>query len=252
MPPEFALEDFAKALRAPDAPLPKGIVDPFGNPAPKRFDVYRNNVTVSLIEALQAAFPAVCALVGEVFFREMARTYLRTHPPASPVMIEYGHGFAEFIEQFEPAASLPFLPDVARLDRAWLDVYHAADAQPLNPARLAGLNDDVLTGARFFVHPAVRFINSGFPLHDLWQAGRAAKSAAGIDPSLVQNVAITRPRYEIQTFGVTPVSAIFIRALMEKEPLGAAVEKVADIKGFDLTRVLNRLLTSGFFMDVEF
>ena len=79
---------FTEALLQPDAPVPQNVVDPKGRIAPKRFAVYRNNVTVSLVEALKATFPAVVALVGEAFFAEMARQFVRKTPPQSPLMFK--------------------------------------------------------------------------------------------------------------------------------------------------------------------
>ena len=123
--------DLAAALLAPERAAPAGL-------APQaRLAVYRNNVVVSLTDALAAAYPAVLSLVGERFFKAAAGVYVRAEPPRSPVLITYGQSFAQFLEGFAPAAKLPFLADVARLERLWLEAYHAADAapQPIEGAR---------------------------------------------------------------------------------------------------------------------
>ena len=86
MPLDQQQSAFAEALLDPDRPLPAGIIDPDGAPAPKRFAVYRNNVTVSLIEALAAGFPVVQRIVGEEFFGAMACEFVRAHPPGSPLV----------------------------------------------------------------------------------------------------------------------------------------------------------------------
>ena len=78
--------DFAAALRDPAIPPPAGVVGPDGGPAPRRFAVYRNNVLVALGNALAGAFPAVGRIVGEEFFRAMARNYVLETPPTSPVL----------------------------------------------------------------------------------------------------------------------------------------------------------------------
>ena len=107
------------AVLAADLPAPSYLVDHRAKPAPKRFAVYRNNVVVSLVEALMSGFPSLVPLVGETFFRAVARAYAVAHPPNSPLMLFYGEGFAAFLETFEPTKSLPFLPPVARIDWAW-------------------------------------------------------------------------------------------------------------------------------------
>ena len=122
---------FAGALLDPAKAAPTALSSSEGRRQSRRFDVYRNNVTVSLVEALESAFPAVCRLVGAEFFKAAARVYVRQQPPRSPVMLFYGETFPEFLETFEPAAGVPYLGDVARLEWARLKAYHAADAAAL-------------------------------------------------------------------------------------------------------------------------
>ena len=124
---------FAAALLDPAAPVPAGIVGPGRRPAPRRFAVYRNNVVSALGNAVAGSFPAVKRIVGEDFFRAMARAYVLAEPPTSPVLLDYGTTFPDFIARFAPAASLPYLPDVARIERRWREAYHAEDAEPLSP-----------------------------------------------------------------------------------------------------------------------
>jgi len=128
---------FSSALLRPERETPSLIAGPKGKGAVKRYNVYRNNVTVSLIEALAAIFPAVRRITGEEFFGAMARFHIRETPPSSPLLFEYGRDFPAFIARYEYAQDMPWLADVARIERAWLDAYHAADAEPLSPSALA-------------------------------------------------------------------------------------------------------------------
>ncbi len=125
---------FAAALLDAALPMPQGLVGPDGEPSPKRFAVYRNNVVVGLTETLKDAFPAVRRIVGPEFFQAMARAYVVLEPPRSPILLDYGAGFPDFIGPFEPAAVLPYLADVARIERAWAEAYHAPEAPPIDPA----------------------------------------------------------------------------------------------------------------------
>ena len=132
---------FAQALLDPDAAVPEGVVGPDGRPDAKRFAVYRNNVASSLTRALEAAFPVVQKLVGTEFFGAMAQIYLRAHPPLDRRLMLYGQSFPAFLEGFPPVAQLGYLPDVARLEQAMRESYHAADSMPIAPDALAQLGE---------------------------------------------------------------------------------------------------------------
>src|SRR5262245_61572539 len=84
---------FPPALLDPGRETPALIVGPNGKAVTKRYNVYRNNVTVSLIDALAAIFPATQRITGGEFFRAMARFHLRETPPTSPLLFEYGRDF---------------------------------------------------------------------------------------------------------------------------------------------------------------
>lgn len=102
-----------------------------GSDPTARLAVYRNNVVGSLIDALADAFPVAQQLVGVAFFRAMAGVFARQAPPRSRILAHYGEGFAEFIEGFEPARSVPYLADVARLEA---EAYVGRPARP-TPSR---------------------------------------------------------------------------------------------------------------------
>ena len=127
----------------------------------RRFAVYRNNVAHSLSRALAARFPVIERLVGADFFRPLAAAFIAAHPPASPMLFQWGADFPGFLAGFEPLRELPYLGDVAQLE--WLrgEAYHAADARPADAAALARAAEaPAQTLAQ--LHPSVRLITSRF------------------------------------------------------------------------------------------
>ena len=90
-------------------------------------NVHRNTVLKGLIDALEANYPTVARLVGREWFRACAAEYARRQPPRSAALVLYGETFSSFLSQFEPAAELPYLPEVARIDRLWIEAHTAAD-----------------------------------------------------------------------------------------------------------------------------
>lgn len=235
---------FSEALLDPARPVPGGLIDPAGRPAGKRFDVYRNNVTVSLTEALVSGFPALHALLGEAFFNALAREFIRAHPPTSPVLTHYGADLAAFLERFEPVAHLGYLPDVARLEFLIRESYHAADAPAADASALAALPADRLMAQRFRLAPALRLLRSRWPVHDIWDA--ATDAAAPRPGSQAQAVLITRPDFDPMVSLLGPGAPSFILALLDGAELGAAhAAALAKAPEFDLSNTLALLLSGG-------
>lgn len=235
---------FISAVLDPGRAVPEGLCDPAGRPAGKRFDVYRNNVAVSLTEALQTGFPVVRKLVGEAFFSAMAGVFLRAHPPKSPVITLYGEDLPRFLKGFPPAASLPYLPDVARLELALRRAYHAADAAPLDPARLGALPPEQLSAATLTLAPAVQLIQSPWPIHGIWRAN--TEPDAPKPRTVAEAVLIARPGFDPVASHLDPGQAAFVAALLAGTGLGAASDRATRAEaGFDLTSILGLLLAQG-------
>jgi hypothetical protein len=239
--------DFAAALLDPDRPPPPGLVGPDRAPSARRFSVYRNNVVVGLIEALAAAFPAVRRIVGDEFFRAMARAYLVADPPRSPIILAYGGGFADFIAAFPPAASLPYLGDVARIERAWTESYHAPEASLLDPSTLASIPLERLTELHLDLHPSVCVTRSKFPAVTIWRMNVGDGVPAPVDLAQGgEHALVARPNAEVEVRRLPEGGAGFISALLRGFSLGAAREAaIAADGGFNLTDNLTGLIQAS-------
>jgi len=139
------------------------------------FAVYRNTVVKGCIDALQANYPAVARLVGDEWFRAAAAIYVRERPPREPMLLAYGDGFADWLDRFEPAAGLPYLSAVARIDRFWTEAHGAADEAPVAAQAVAGTSPEQLPGARLRPHASARWAWFGnVPALSIWTANRTA------------------------------------------------------------------------------
>ncbi len=241
--------EFAKGLLNPDLPTPEGVIGPGGRAAGKRYDVYRNNVIVSLTEALASAYPVIKTIVGAEFFDAMAGVHVRKFPPKSPLMIYYGADFPRFLTKFPPAAHLGYLPDVARLERARRQAYHAADASPCAPEKLAGLDGNKLYDARVVLHPSIHIIRSRYPVFSIWRYNSTDdKSPIGKAREITM---ISRPQSEVIMQNPTAGTAMFIESLM-RDPLGVAMDKAKGVQpDFDLSSNLTQLLSAGLITDIK-
>jgi hypothetical protein len=242
---------FAGALLDPDLATPTVVAGPKSKAAVKRYNVYRNNVTVSLINALAAAFPATLRITGVDFFRAMARFYVRATPPTSPLLFEYGRDFPDFVERYEYAQSVPWLSDVARIERAWLDAYHAADVQPLMPHDLATIPSEQLPNAVLKPHPATRVIRSRFSAVTIFTASRSDGPDSHLEVVEPEDALVTRPALEVEVRRLPPGGTIFLSRLITGESLGAAASAaLSESPSFDLSANIRGLLEAGAFTTV--
>lgn len=225
--------------------MPASIADCSAPRAERAFEVYRNNYRVNLQEALRVTYPVTARLVGDEFFAAMINVFVTAHPPRSPVLIEYGGELPGFISQFEPAATVPYLADVARLEAAWNDAYHAPESGCLLPAALAGLTAESLALTGAVLHPSVQLVRSSFPVASIWESHRSPSQGTALS-WVAEDALVWRPDSEVLVLALKPGYAAFVMALQEGLCVADAAGTVSqDIGGFDAGDALVSLLSWG-------
>jgi hypothetical protein len=238
---EATIRAFAAALAEPSAAPPAMTRGRLGAPDARRFSVYRNNVAVGLIGALEARYPVARRIAGDDAFRALARAYIRAKKPRSPVMIAYGEDFPEFVASCEGVE--PCLADLARLENAWVEAYHAEDATAATVAGLAGLSPDLLPGTRIAFHPAARILRLSTPATSLWASAQSGGPAAPIDGS-PEDALVTRPDADVRVRILPPLGYDFAMRLREGATLIDAAGALDD-PAFDFGTHLVGLIESG-------
>lgn len=243
---------FVQALLDPDKPVPASVTSYRTGVPVKRFAVYRNNVIAGLVEAMRAGFPIVERIVGADFFAATARLYAINHPPRSPMMLRYGDDFPEFLSHFPPAAELPYLADVARLELARRHAYHAADAEPLRIEPIVALTPDELAESRLTIHPSVSIIRSRHPIFTIWAMNSGDMELRPIDEDIAEDALVTRVNLEVTVHRMFSGGAAFLQCLMAGNSFGAAASAAhKNDAGFDLTACLAMLIGCGAIIDVQ-
>jgi hypothetical protein len=147
-----------------------------------RVSIQHNGFIGGEVSALRTRFPVVDQLVGTEFFRAMAAAYLTNAPPCSPVDLHFGDAFPAFIDAFAPAAPIPYLGDVARIELARGLAYHAADVAPLEAAALAALRSDRPGDMRVRLHPSVSVVVSRHPAFSIWRVNQNPDRVVPVTP----------------------------------------------------------------------
>jgi hypothetical protein len=236
--------EFTQALLDPNRPVPTGLVDPQGRVSQKRFAVYRNNVVLSLAEALTATYPVIQTLLGAEQFAKMAAIYLRQIPPVSPKISDYGDQMPLFLARFAPVVKYPYLGDVASLEWGMRCAYHAADAGTLDAA---DFTPDALMGLTLRLAPATQVIRSTYPVFAIWT--QALDTEAPAPQPGAQDVLITRPEFDPQPHFLPHGGAQLAAALTTAPTLLAALEAtLTQIPDADIAALLTIFLNSSALM----
>jgi len=218
---------------------------PAGHPA---FAVYRNTVMRACLDALEANFPAVLCLVGRDWFRAAAAVHVADAPPRDARLATYGEAFSRFLADFEPASALPYLADVARLDRLWSESLHAADAPALGASHLAALAPKALAGRRLRPHPATRWFVSALPARTIWQASREGKPVDDTLAWIPEYAVLVRGAHHVRVLPAGPVEPALLEACAGGATIGEATLAVAEAyPDARIDLILSGLLQSGAF-----
>jgi Putative DNA-binding domain len=238
---------FTRGLLLPEAPIPEEVK---GGSA-KRYAVYRNNVTVGLVNAMAANFPAIQRLLGEVYFAGLAREFVQAHPPQNPVLHKYGAAFPNFLSSYDDLKNYPYLADVARLEFLALEAYHEADAAILRAEDLGAAPADDLMAVRFVAHPTFRIMQSEFSVGTIFQANRLGGEPV-TDAFQPQIVLLTRPQFDVAAHILSPANAALFQALKDGAPLADAAEAAFQRDElFDFSAGLSLLIATGAFQHIQ-
>lgn len=243
-------DDFAHALLATDDTASPATASLTAQPA---FAIYRNTVLKGCIDALQANYPAINRLVGEEWLRAAAAIYTRNALPGLPMLLHYGADFADFLARFEPAAELPYLPGVARLDRFWTEAHAATSEDTLIPAALTQLATNNFFRARLQPHAATRWgWFSEAPIYTIWSRNRCDDVVDGDIDWQAEGALLTRPHDAVQWRALNRAGCAFLDTCAARGTVAdaaqAALEAQADA---DLGQLMASLLEAGAFSQLD-
>jgi hypothetical protein len=214
----------------------------------ERLDVYRNTFLLSLTAALRISYPAVHRLVGEEFFEGAAQCFIEGRPPQTAYLNAYGAGFPAFLAQFPPAASLPYLADVARLEWAVNIALHAEDAMPLDADALARIADAPPDRLILMPHPSIALLPLDYPAETIWRAVLAGEDSAlgHIDLSTGPEwLLVERTSEGVEVSGFAETEWRFAASLCAGETFANSIETTP---GADVVSLLAQQLAAGRFI----
>jgi|WetSurMetagenome_2_1015567.scaffolds.fasta_scaffold00182_30 hypothetical protein len=212
--------------------------------------VYRNNYRGNLHDALAGAYPVIKLLVGDEFFRFLAKRYIEQHPSCSANLHHFGSELADFVATFEPAKELVYLADVAILEWACHVAYFVDDGIALDIDKLAQVSPERYSDLVLHTHPSCRVVRSPYPVAAIWHAHQpGAPEDFHIDlDGGPRYVLVSRKDDIVRVSELTEAEAIWLERVQAGISLGdATAETLALNPGFDLQATLLKLVAQNVF-----
>lgn len=243
---------FAEAIFSDDAPIPSTIRTATGPASASRFGVYRNNVMASLIKALAARYPVVRRLLWDDSFNHVARLYVTSEPPRSPVLFEFGETFPRFLRRIGQGTAVDYVADIAELEAARTRAYHAADEEPVGKDAFARLPADQFAKMRIKLHPSMALLKSRYPIVSIWESNVDARDNT-VREWKQESALVARPRLHVEVRRLSAGDHEFLSALLQGQTVGAAVAYAAsNVDGFDLSECLATLISSAIVVGFQY
>lgn len=195
----------------------------------ERLSVYSGGYVARVYEALKEGYEAVSKLLGEHEFMHLAERYAACYPTESYNLTWAGSHLPEFLHE-NPVKAMPYLPDLARLEGAIVESFHAFDDTPFDKSQLAKIPLDDWDQARLIFQSSVRLFVSEWPVLELW------KDRAGLEPGIIlkkekQFLLIGRRGVQVRCEYLDEKQHRFLESLLCGRTLGEACEDLAAVSG---------------------
>lgn len=220
----------------------------------ERIDIYKNNVVITLTDAMAQVYPVIHRLVGDDYFRQVTRGFVRGHPPRKRSLIDYGGAFPDFLSIQPSAAAHPYLGDVAKLEWACHLAFHAPDTPTMALARWQQIPADAWPGARVRMSPSLTLIQSIYPIVRIWQENQSDRDVPPtIEIGAGQTFAsVARPDHDVEVRSHSAAEFRIVSLLKGGSCLQEAYGATAEANGpFDLERLLREWVAARLIVDFD-
>jgi hypothetical protein len=212
-------------------------------PISTRLSIYGDGYRSRLVEALQANFPVLSELLGEVDFTALGEAYVRSHESPFFSIRYYGNALADFLASEPKYSAAPMLADLARWEWMMTEVFDAADADAVGVADLARLAPEAWAELRFGLHPSVRRLSLAWNAPQIWNAVTDKEEPPEVEFS-AEPVQWVLWRQELRTYfrSLQPGEAEALEGVRYGEPFGEICAQLSD----DIGESVAPLRAAGF------
>ncbi len=145
----------------------------------QRMDVYRTTARSAHVSALMDSFPVCRAILGDDYFKLLAKSYFMQTPSLSVDMNLYGESFpghiAMLIGQRKELKELVYIVDLARLEWEYQKAYFAPNAAVFDVDRFQDKCRRLGDRAVLTLQSGISCMSSCFRVFEIWEMHRQDK-----------------------------------------------------------------------------
>jgi hypothetical protein len=218
--------------------VPAGVFAGARAAALRGLAVHANAISHARLVALEDSFPRTRKLLGQEEFNRLSRAFVATAAAKAEPVATIGRRFPDFLPAHGGCLEAGAL---ARFEWAWLESYHAAEANAFGLADLAGLPEDRLLAVRLARHPASRILDTA-------AAGVFESEAPAIAEA--DMILLSRPEAEVRVVPATRAMSVVFRLLGVPREVGGLFQAAgeAGVQACDTTPALIALIETGALM----
>jgi hypothetical protein len=154
----------------------------------ERLDIYADMYFYRLRDSLAEDFAKVRAIAGGDRFHNLVTDYLLVHPSSHWSMRDLGKALPSYLGGHALHEEFPYLPDLARLEWARIDVFDEADAAPLTRSEIPGIPRESIAALRLRLVPACRLLALDWNVAPVWR--RLEEISEGSEPGGINSASV--------------------------------------------------------------
>ncbi|HZC45344.1 MAG TPA: DNA-binding domain-containing protein [Candidatus Acidoferrum sp.] len=154
--------------------------------AEARVDIYANMYFYRILDSLKEDFPATLAVLGDDNFHNLVTGYLIEYPPTEPSLYYCGRHLAAFLRDHPLRAGAPFVADLARLERASVEVFHGPDADALEPDAMQAVAPAEWPALKLHIQPSAQILALDWRVSELLRAVEDDREWKPAEPGAVK------------------------------------------------------------------
>lgn len=217
--------------------------------AAEHLAIYQNSIVGAKQKVLKEIYPVCNKLISDDFFIAMINQYIPETDSQSPDIGHYGQSLPEFIAEFKPAQSLPYLSDVARLELAWHQLYSAPIPKGIDFEKLSQCYIEHGEKIIFQLAPNSTLISSRYPIHLIWEVNQdhyAGEQTIVLPENAQFNLFIWRKGLEMRIDLLDRPEWQVLSWMQAKYSLGDICQKFDTMfSSADITALLPGMVSSG-------